>query len=108
GRVLTARGLDAIAPLPRRRAAGETRRLAPGRGMHGQTKAELVEVRQRKLALAQALAVALPGGAGPCDVAERVGALVAIFGRVARAAAADRIQHNDDPAPHPASPSRRG
>ena len=48
----------------------------------------------------QAVAIAAAERAGFRDVAERVGALVAVSGGVLRAAAADRIENDEDGAGH--------
>ena len=55
----------------------------------------------------QPVAVAEAQGAGLRDVAERVGALVAVCSRVFRAAAADRVEHDEDGASHVSARSRR-
>ena len=100
GRVLAARGLDAIAPLRARRRTFEARRLAPRRGVQDEAETHGVEVRQTQRPGAQAGAVALPERAGLRDMAERIGARVAIISGVFGAAAADGIQHDDHAAGH--------
>src|SRR5579883_765396 len=95
GRILAERRLDAIAPMADRLALAEARWLAPGRGRHGAAEAEPIEMRQGKRPAAQPLAVAFASGAGFGDMAERVGAVVAIRRRVLRAAAADGIKYDE-------------
>ena len=103
GRVLAARGLDAVAPSPGGLAERlEVRRQPPGRGRAGKAEAERDEVRQMQRTLAQSGAVALPPGAGLGDVADRVGAGVAIGGGILGAADADGVEHDDQRAGHQA------
>ena len=66
GRVLAARGLDAVAPSPGGRAERlEVRRQPPGRGRAGKAEAERDEVRQMQRTLAQSGAVALAAARRP-------------------------------------------
>jgi len=99
-RVLAHRSLDAKTPLAGRLAKAEARRRAPGRGLHRAAKAQLVEIGQFERPRAQAGAVGAPPSAGLRDMAERIGALIAIGGRIRRAAAADGIEHDQDRATH--------
>ncbi len=63
-------------------------------------EAERREMRQMQRPMTQPLAIAAPVRAGFRDMPERVGAFVAIRGRVLRAAAADRIEHDEKDAGH--------
>ena len=96
GRVLAARRLDAIAPLPRGFGQREAGRRAAGRGLHRMPEAERLEAGQAAGAAPQAEAVAEAQRTGLGDVAERIGALVAIGSGVLGAAAADRIENDED------------
>ncbi len=108
GRVLAARGLDAIAPLPARFGKGEAPRRAAGRGLHGAAEAEGLEARQTQRPAPQAVPVALPEGAGLRNVAQRVRALVAVSLGVLSAAAAGGIKDDENGAGHlPFSPCAR-
>ena len=101
GRVLAARGLDAVAPSPGGLAERlEVRRHPPGRGLAGKPESQRDEVRQVQRALAQPGAVALPPGASLGDVADRVGAGIAIGRRILRPADADGVEHDDQRAGH--------
>src|SRR5579883_660304 len=99
-RVLAQRGLDAVAPMADRLDLAEARRLAAGRGRHRAAEAEAIEIGQSERAAPQALAVAAPYSASRRDVAERVGALVAVRSRILRAAATDGIEHDEKRAAH--------
>ena len=59
-------------------------------------KAQPPEARQAQGAAPQALAIAFALGASFGDVAQRIRALVAIGFRIVRAAAADRIEDDED------------
>ena len=100
GRVLAARRLDPIAPLAAGSRQREARRRPPGRGHHRVAEAERVETRKAERPAPQAVAIASAERAGLGDMAERVGAFVAVSRGVVRAAAADRIEHDDDGAGH--------
>jgi hypothetical protein len=63
-------------------------------------QAQRIEIRKHEWSLPQALAITPPVGAGFRDMAERVRALVAIGFGVLRAAAADRIEDDQDGAGH--------
>ena len=63
-------------------------------------EAEADEVRQLEPPAAQAFAIAAAIGAGLGDMAERVGAGIAIGRRIGRAAATDRVQHDQERARH--------
>src|SRR6185437_1558659 len=99
-RVLAAGGLDSIAPLAARLGKGEERRRAAGRGLHRPAKPERLEARQLQGPAPQAVAIAASLGASVGDVAQRIGALVAVGRRILGAAAADRIEDDEDGAGH--------
>src|ERR1039458_6044848 len=69
---------------------------APARSAHPQAEAERVKMGQLERPGAQAGAIAPALGAGRRDMAERVGARVAIDAGVGGAATADRIEDDDD------------
>ena len=104
-RVLAARGLDAEAPLSARLGERKARRRAAGRSLHRLAEPERFEARQPQGAAPQAVAVALAAGAGFRDMAERVGALIAVSLGVRCAAAADRIEDDENRAGHGAFPA---
>jgi hypothetical protein len=73
--------------------------------VHRAAEAEAIEMGQAQRPGAQARAVAAPFGAGLRDMAKRIGARVAIGGRIFCAAATDRIEHDDDCTAHRTFPS---
>src|SRR5579883_927853 len=99
-RVLAERGLNAVAPLADRLDLAEARRLAAGRGRHGAAEAEAIQIGQSERASPQAVAVAAALGASRRDMAERIGALIAVGSRILCAAAADGIEHDEKGAAH--------
>src|SRR5208282_2917677 len=100
GRILAARGLDSVTPLPARAIHGEAGRRTAGRGLDRVAEAERVEAWKAERPAPQPVPIAEAKRAGLGDMAERVGALVAVSPGVFRAAAADRVEHDDDGAGH--------
>jgi hypothetical protein len=84
----------------RRDIARKARRQSAGRCFARAAEAERVEIGNVQQALAQAIAVGRAARAGLRDMAERIGAFVAEIGGVGRAAAAQRIQNEQDGAGH--------
>ncbi len=99
-RILAGRLLDAVAEGGAGRPPVETRGEAARRCFGRGTQAQAVEVGEPKRPRAQSLAVAGSGRAGFGDVAERVGARVAIGVGVRRRATPHRIKNDDERASH--------
>ncbi len=96
GRVFPERRFDSITPLAGGLAKTEAGRGRAGGGLHRVAEAEAIEIGQFERAGAQAGAVAATLRAGLHDMAKRVGAGVAIGRGVFGAAAANRVEHDDD------------
>ena len=112
-RVLALAALDAVAvpALGPCRLCASRQRVSRG-GLTGMGEPEPHEIRQGQRAAAQPGAVAPTLRTGQGDMAERIGAGIAVEMRVLGAAAADRIEHDQDrpghvsPAPRRSTPVR--
>jgi len=96
-RILARRALDPKTPEPAGwLRAREARRQDSGRGLGGKTKTQGVEMGHMQGTAAQIFPAAFALGAGSRNMAERIGARIAKLGRVFGAAAANRIENEEE------------